>query len=68
MFAEVLDEGHFIHAGLLPARLHFGQALGLLFGRQFQAFEILIDIGEVELGGGEFAFDFLQRRAQIFAA
>jgi len=47
--------------------LHLDQALGLLLGCRFQAFEILKSVGEVGPGGREFALDFLESGAQIFA-
>jgi len=38
VFAQVLYQRHLVQPRLLAAGLHFGQALGLLFGGHFQAF------------------------------
>ena len=67
MLAQVTHQRHLVQAGLGAALLHFGQALGLLLGGDFQRFQVLEGIGQVQLGSGIFALDFLQRGAQVFA-
>ena len=50
VLAQVAHQRHFVQPGLGAAGLHFGQPFGLLFGGDFQAFEILEGRGQVELG------------------
>ena len=68
VLAQMADDGHLIHAGLLAASLDFRQALGLLFGGEFQRLQVLEGRGQVELGRGIFLLDVTQGGAQVFAA
>src|SRR6185312_4734610 len=66
VLAQMLDQRHLVQPRLLAAGLGLGQALGLLLGGEFHAFQILERVGEVGLRRRIFAFDFLERGAQIF--
>jgi hypothetical protein len=62
------DERHFIEMGLGLARLDFRDALGFLLGGKFETFQILVSLPEIALRLRPFALDFLEGRAQVFAA
>ena len=68
MLAQMPHHRHLVQPGLVAAGLDLGQALGLLFGGEFQALEILEGVGEIELGRGVFLLDVLERGPEILSA